>query len=716
MPRQRQRQPTQTKAAIDHPPGRIVTGDLRTFRELHERLADQDGKKPDEFGLHSKLTMTGQYEEGEEPMRLNILPQGPVSRARLQEMWDVDSVIGFIHEGDQFPLEVGTTLFYHPLNNTEFTLEASLHLPKIKLQGEGTLDRMWRGMEPHLIPNALFGFVPGQSVPRMLVRIMFPGVAETREVGKGIKSNRISQEDMEVFYDRVVKPAVDTAFPREQRDHFPLRWVDERFRVTRQNGSVVMTPYTVLAEHVDALHEQMHIKTRGDRTLKKFRNFFFQFQVQGTKHSTHHRPLQQPYTAEEMTEHMETERTEAFARAVAPLDVGRMNPDHWWVDLGVMYHMGDQGFSLLPKTEQHAWLISEATGLGVGDAVERITVGAGAGYFKDELAQLGSVSGFRLRLKEDRAASPLNVQYMQVYTTDKNLTALKDNGHFAKHVDPGKVVDNLSKVLDNHYSRAISAFEEAGQQELAIDTRIEIRLPLWDITKALPPLARDVLQNSLVTARSKDIWYWKRARLEAVATVVSLVQQGLSKVPPQKINGAMTLLVGSVWMGNATMSRADESPPFKVLADTLCVHEKYHEATRACRPLTAFFMHSIREEPYMRVSSNRVLGVETIAKLCGVTGKGGRSGLLNLLAQAVESDEDESPVVWGQGEEYEGEESRPKRRREEDRPRNRTKRVRIALPLGDSVIGENTEGLPADPVIEQYPSEESDPEEPAEGL
>ncbi|KAG9120390.1 hypothetical protein FRC07_004139 [Ceratobasidium sp. 392] len=273
------------------------------------------------------------------------------------------------------------------------------------------------------------------------------------------------------------------ALPQEISSTQLLRWTDKQFHATQESGTVVFTSYPIPAQFMDPFLEPMHSIVENNATLKWCQDFFLWLQIQGTKTLTKHTLL--PLTDsedQERAELMGDYREEAFSKAIRPLDPEKMNLNSYWVDLATTVHQRDCGFSVLPRSNMHAWMICAATGIPVTEAAHIVKVGAREGYYKDNTAHLGSVSGLRLTRKN---GTPSGAYYLQVYTTDKNLTALKDKNTFAKHMEPRQMFKNFPKVSQNFYSQVLGAFQTARWEELAADVMIEIWVPLSQLTEAL---------------------------------------------------------------------------------------------------------------------------------------------------------------------------------------------------------------------------------------
>ncbi|QRW13689.1 hypothetical protein RhiLY_12688 [Ceratobasidium sp. AG-Ba] len=677
--------------------GTTVTGDLGDFTRKYERLKSEAGAQGDDWGPHTRFALTSQFSEDGSDYRMKIEPQGELSVPRVEQVWDVDSVLIFLEEGDEFPLGEGHTLFYTPMNHADFTLQSSLHIPPINVAGASTLTgSRSKWLEPHMMPNALFGFIAGSNCPRILVRLLFPRLAEKRS---SKDKNVISKERMQEIYDRIVRPAVAAEITRGLLNAWPLTWMCEQFRATRQNGQIVQTPYGLPGPCVTRVFQQMRDVIRQNPDLKDYSDFIVQIQVQSTKHGTHHGPIPigQPGSVEDW---IIDKRELALKLAVAPIDIMRLPPQKTYVDVGVYLHLADYGYSILPKTANLAWLLSAVTGISVADAAERIAAGAKSGFFIDEVAQTGCFAGCRLTFKARFDESPLGVIYIQVYTSDRNLTSLKDKQYFAKHVEPKEVLQKYPHVLNGHYNRLIDSYEEARAQQSPIDTQIEVRVLLMELFNVLHPLPAETLTGCFAPSRSRDVWHWKKLRAESCAVVLSKLWLAFPTADRTQIHAPLTLLCATVWIGNATANRPDDSSDFRALGDSIST-------------LGAVFLHSLEETPIPRICSHRILGTKTIGRLLGIVGSTPESDILKMVYREQQEEETAEPLpTWGGGsEEHEDHQSGSKRPAAEWGGPSRKQRLRIHNPRGEDIIEMNDPNIPEAPAGNAYDSEDEDPEQ-----
>jgi hypothetical protein len=374
------------------------------------------------------------------------------------------------------------------------------------------------------------GHIGGANVQKIQVRFMFPQLATFRNHHQG---NKVDKDLMHLFFKHAVRPTVLEVLPRENHAEWPIDFGDEQFRARRQNGHVVFTTRSITANHLDAFIQSLHVKCQHSQELKWATGFFLQIQIQGCKQSTRHdvpRPVHLNNPEEAMAvdgvplnpeldalveAEFQEQRGGAIVKAINPLDFTLLVPENWKVDVATTVHSQDANYSFLIDTSMHHLLLSVMTGVDAVTAGIHVRRGANAGYSCDETAHLGTASGFRwenkrAREQEEEEAEKdepkLVVHYAQAYTTEKNLTALKDKGFHAKHVEPSEVFKNYRHMLDNHFVPLEGVFRSALAEDYAVDVRLECRVSLWDALKVHRWIDPETLAACLIKVKTRDFW------------------------------------------------------------------------------------------------------------------------------------------------------------------------------------------------------------------
>lgn len=102
---------------------------------VHSYMVKANAGERSTFGPHTTFALTGQTTtRNGQPIRLGLHDRrDPVDPETVSQICDIDSAIGFVFQGDRFPIEAGHSLFVHVLNNTDYTLKSSLHVPKFNI-------------------------------------------------------------------------------------------------------------------------------------------------------------------------------------------------------------------------------------------------------------------------------------------------------------------------------------------------------------------------------------------------------------------------------------------------------------------------------------------------------------------------------------------------------------------------------------------------------
>lgn len=360
------------------------------------------------------------------------------------------------------------------------------------------------------IPNCLMGKVSGLSVPEIPVRLMFPHMVEGREDKAG---NHVDAAHMKLLYELALLPSVNTLLAPELRTDWPLRFPDEVFRAQRTNGTMVFTPHPVQAEDVNKILKLMYEATLRHDELSWAQDFFLYIQVQGTKQSTRHTLFPEPdeigvseeQQQEALDEHWRRfglERASALAKSIHPFNALKINPDNWFADVATTVRLNEPGCSLFISAEKHAWLLGHMSSIAVAD-IQR-DMDRKKDYSSDEVAHLGTLAGFRMSLPGE--GSDTGVVYMQGYTTDKAIVALKDNGKFAKNIEPADVFRAWPSVRVEFFQKMLNAFEAARRSKAGVQVRIESRV-YWDSAFHVHTrMSSELLKSCLVKVSTDAFW------------------------------------------------------------------------------------------------------------------------------------------------------------------------------------------------------------------
>ncbi|KAG8755502.1 hypothetical protein FRC11_005982 [Ceratobasidium sp. 423] len=660
----------QPKLDEDLPP--IVDMDLGEFVEKYYALARMSSDCMTwNYGEHTELALTGTFEDmllQKHRVRL-IHGTNKIQPEEIDQTADIDSVIGWVFEGDTIPLLPGHSIFFYVLNNPDYTLKTSLHMdPYIFRDDEG--NETGQVAHYHNIPNMYIGHIGGANVPTIIIRAFMP------EMIRGKRTHGPSTcapSIVKVFYDEALYCAVLEVLPRELHPNWPSCYIDDDWRSRRANGQVSHASHGVLQKYAQPLFQAIyrHINTKPE--LRCAKNMFLQFQIQNTKDATRHEPMvlmrelglnladyhpvnvesmgerqqngssnssgdesdegqapDEDWTTPEMKAFMDN-RSRAMSDAVRPLDILKFKPENWSFDIATTFRLTGPG-SLLVRSDCLAHILSMVTGISVIKVTKMIEKGERGGFFMDEWAQTGIFGGARCTLRGPNKG-PWSIGYVQIYLTDKTVTALKDKSSFAKHTTPQAICRNYEKVDEQHYQPLVEAFNHAACQDRPVEVRVESRVPFasaYDVHRRFP---NEQIATWCTKHKSKHVWQWKLLRVESVAAVLQLLFDKITTVPRDKVLAPGTLIVALCWMSNATMNRPQAGEEYNTLLEKLSVYVKRDNRVLAARPLNAVFLHSLKVNPYPRVSHLRMLDMFTLAKCLGVLANSPHGEVTRLITQ-----------------------------------------------------------------------------------
>lgn len=330
----------------------------------------------------------------------------------------------------------------------------------------------------------------GASVSQIPVRMCFPQLYLCRQ---GKDANHVNKEYMEMLYDKGLHRAAQKTLPQKNLQFWPTSFSSEVFRAGNEKGRVSFTQRQVPEEFVDAFFEALYLAIDDTPELSWAKGFFLQIQAQGTKEATAHVvDVPQMSAGVDISPERELafrrERTRQIARAIRPIDMAKLKPSNWLIDIATTISLTGPDYSLLVRKEMHARFIALLTGVSLSKAEQLIDQGSRGGYAFDELFHTGIYGGFRLTLPSN--ASPWKIPYVQVYSTDKTLTAHKENGKYAKELEPARVFRDMKKAEENFLTPLIQLTLEAIQEKRQVQIRGEcrVRLPYaWDVHRKYEP-------------------------------------------------------------------------------------------------------------------------------------------------------------------------------------------------------------------------------------
>lgn len=314
-----------------------------------------------------------------------------------------------------------------------------------------------------------------------MVRVLIP------ELYREGRSQFLSQDEQRIFYEAGLRPAVE----RLQGDNaaeWPATYNDEMFRARGANGQLSFQTKVIadwllpfLGDYIrEALENNGYTWGTG---------LVFLHQIRGMKHSTSH----------SVNEESATKALEKFLTDNdLPVELANERSD-WWLDIGVELASKDQQ-CLAFRTDSHYHIVLALFGISE-DHARRITKPGSSSYTRDMASHLPQVSGCRIA-PGSRSRGPFDIQYFQLYTTDKSLTYRPDGFHHGKFITCDKILKGKSKeYIDKLYELYFNATKTT--YSLA---RVEMRVPIRFGTEALVTLDSDLMYDSLVSFAPEEWW------------------------------------------------------------------------------------------------------------------------------------------------------------------------------------------------------------------
>lgn len=317
-----------------------------------------------------------------------------------------------------------------------------------------------------------------------MIRVLIP------ELYADGRSSLLSQDEQAKFYEQGLRPAVQKLAEDQSRE-WPATYIDEMFRARGRNGQLNFQTKIIPAWHVRQLGNA--IRSSLERNGSSWSTgLVFLHQIRGVKHSSQH-SLTQDSAKESLVDFLRENQllNHDFSRLTAS--------SRWWIDVGVEIASTDQR-CLAWRTDSHRHIVHALLGIDRQNA-DRITSPGSSQYARDPTSHLTAVSGCRVT-PGPRARGSYDLQYLQLYTTDKALIYRPDQGRFGKFITPADILkgkgiayaENLytlyRNAIDNNYSLA----------------RVEVRVPLDHGLSVLLDISDDLIRDSLLSFSPNTWW------------------------------------------------------------------------------------------------------------------------------------------------------------------------------------------------------------------
>jgi hypothetical protein len=323
----------------------------------------------------------------------------------------------------------------------------------------------------------------GTIAHRHVTRIFFPALYQ-----EGVHHPAISQKNLAMLYDQCIRPAVMQVIPAAA-SHWPVNY-DAAFQQAKDTrGQLHLGTVAVPARHLVAFCSAL--RSRLDH-IEEFKGAFFCHELRGHKGGTAHEEDDEGRSYEE-----------AFETFFDNIDMARIDEGNWLVDVGL--EIQDPGrvvnWSKLAHSEILKYLLPSLDDDKIDKLQERRT------FHLDPTAHLHDFAGFRC--EPGTWGRVNNVEYINVYTTDKCPTYQLHRGIWRRRSSEDLLPQTLDKLLveldamSKTYKSCCGSRAHLAQEGCA---RLEIRVPLRAARTALRDVPYESVQQWTFSVKPKVWW------------------------------------------------------------------------------------------------------------------------------------------------------------------------------------------------------------------
>ncbi|RDB30189.1 hypothetical protein Hypma_012378, partial [Hypsizygus marmoreus] len=270
-----------------------------------------------------------------------------------------------------------------------------------------------------------------------------------------------------------------------------------------------------------------------------FRDTYFVHELRGTKGATVHNPYSRD------------ERKEALTKYLEFVDVDKLDPEQWWIDVGIEIHLAGHIVQWLESS--HKDLLKFA--LPSKSDRDIVKLHEGKHFFLDRVAQLKDLAGFRLdpltRGRDD------GVQYVNVYTTDKAVTYQLHTGLWRRRNASDLLPAKIGRLAEDLNKMSGILREVSKSPHMDGNARFEVRINLAQARRQHTYLPEALIRRSVVAFPSRNWWLFKFYRLSAFFAVVT--DLSTSEEQHRRWHASLTLGAMVVYMMNALNYREGQS-------------------------------------------------------------------------------------------------------------------------------------------------------------
>jgi hypothetical protein len=315
-----------------------------------------------------------------------------------------------------------------------------------------------------------------------MIRVLIPGLHHEHPT-----SPYLTQEEQKIFYEQGFRPAVQ-ALCEDRASEWPATYSDEMFRARGHNGTLSFQTKTIAEWYVEDLGTEIRAYLHR-ANIPWGKGIVFLHQIRGVKQTSFH----------SLSAMAATRAMDHFLHS-ASLDPNVIRSrGSWWIDVGVEVSSTEEN-CLAWRSDAHTQLVQHVCQIS-GAHAGRITDIGSSKYTRDLTSHLPKVSGCRIA-PGVRAKGAFEVQYLQMYCTDKALTYCIDQGHYGKFITCKDILKGKSEeFIDKLYTLYINAIDDNNSH-----ARIEVRVPFQYATRVFLGLDEDVVRQSLVSFPRVEWW------------------------------------------------------------------------------------------------------------------------------------------------------------------------------------------------------------------
>ncbi len=315
-----------------------------------------------------------------------------------------------------------------------------------------------------------------------MIRVFFPALYD-KERAHAL----LTKQEQEAFYQSGLYPAIQELLPSEACE-WPPSYNAELFRARKGKGYSFGTK-AVGDWAVSSLGPAIRRHLVANRYYWGG-SLLFLLQIRGTKHGTSH-GLRAENARQALGRYLSENHIPRHATAIGK----------WWIDVGLEFH-SDFGHCLQWRTDCHRHVYHHISSVDVENAT-RVTSLGSSKYGRDMASHLPLVSGCRVE-PGARAAGCHELQYFQLYTTDKALTY---NPEGRNH---GKTMESIQALGSTHPTpfgdSLFQVYTEAIMSN-ASHARLEVRVPYQHALDVLLFFPTRLMRNSLLSF-TKTVWWY----------------------------------------------------------------------------------------------------------------------------------------------------------------------------------------------------------------